>query len=91
MGIEIGNWIGNSNEHSKFNRNYKWNQVVISMNTCSYFNETPMDINWKSSWNFNDISMKIPMKMPRLKLIGNPVEISMKFELKSIGNPVEIQ
>ena len=31
---------------------------------------------------------EIPMQ---IEIIRNPVEISMKYQLKSIGNPVEIQ
>ena len=48
-----------------------------------------MEINWKSSLNSKEISMKC-----QCKSIGNfneiPVEISMKYQCKSIGNPVEI-
>ena len=40
-----------------------------------------IEINWKSSSNFYE--------MPK-KIMGNPVEISMKYQLKPIGNPVEI-
>ena len=47
-------------KNQKFNWKFKWtfeiheitiliNLVVISMNICSYFNETPMEIHWKSS------------------------------------------
>ena len=60
---------------------YQWKSSCHFKNTCW---------NCKSSWNFNDISMKISMKC-LLKLIGNPVEISTKYQLKCNGNPLEIK